>query len=130
MAHPLLSFEARELIGRMVFLGFNSRVAALDRSTGEIIWDWKSPKGTSDYVALLLDDDRLVVSVQGYTYCLNPLTGEQLWFNPLSGFGYGIPAMVSVHGSSSASAAAAQIDQQSRRSDSDSTPSSTSSGIG
>ena len=44
----------------LVFAGFNSRVLALDRYTGEVVWEWKSPKGTSSHVALLLDGDRLI----------------------------------------------------------------------
>jgi outer membrane protein assembly factor BamB len=110
---PDLARRLRELIGRLVFLGFNSRVAALNRATGEIVWKWKCPEGTSKYVALLLDDDRLMVSVEGYTYCLNPLTGEEMWRNPLTGFGLGIPTLVSIHGSSAPAAAAAkEIEQQ------------------
>jgi outer membrane protein assembly factor BamB len=118
---PVEAVRMRELTGRLVFLGFNSRVAALDRVTGEILWHWKSPRGTSNYVALLLDDDRLIVSVQGFTYCLNPLTGEEVWCNPLDGFGYGIPTLVSVNGSSSPSAAAEEEDAARRRSSSDAT---------
>jgi outer membrane protein assembly factor BamB len=41
-------------------------------------------------VALLLDGDRLIVSVQGYTYCHDALTGQQLWYNPLKGYGLGV----------------------------------------
>jgi outer membrane protein assembly factor BamB len=90
----------RDLLSRLVFQGFNSRVVALDRQTGAVVWDWKSPKGSSSYVAILLDGDQLIVSIQGYTYCLNPLDGSQVWFNPLSGYGVGIPSLVSVNGSS------------------------------
>ncbi len=85
-------------INNIVFVGFNSRVAALHRDNGQLLWEWKSPRG-SGYVAVLLDGDRLIVSVCGYTYCLNPLTGEVLWFNELSGFGTGAPSLVSVRGS-------------------------------
>jgi outer membrane protein assembly factor BamB len=113
---PVVATRLRELIGRLVFVGFNSRVAALDRLTGEIVWKWKCPRGTSTYVALLLDDDRLMVSVQGFTYCLNPLTGEDLWSNPMEGFGYGIPTIVSVNGNSSASAAAQEVEQEQQQS--------------
>lgn len=91
-----------ELLGRMVFLGFNSYVTALDRDTGEILWFWRSPKGTSDYVAILLDGDRLIVSVQGYTYCLNPLDGTQIWANFLQGYGVGIPTLASARGMNTA----------------------------
>ena len=55
----------------LIFVGFNSRVVALDRRSGRLVWDWTSPKG-SGFVAVLLDVDRLIVSVQGYTYCLDP----------------------------------------------------------
>ena len=100
---PAVALRLREAISQLIFVGFNSRAAALDRDTGEIVWSWTSPHGTSSYVALLLDGDRLVVSVQGYTYCLNPLNGEQIWFNAFEGFGYGLPTMVSVNGSSTTS---------------------------
>jgi outer membrane protein assembly factor BamB len=96
----------------LAFVGFHSRVLALDRDTGEIVWDWKSPKGSSSHVAVLLDGDRLIVSVQGYMYCLNPITGRQLWYNPLKGFGTGIPSLTSIHGNSGSAAAAALIASQ------------------
>lgn len=96
----------------LVFLAFNSRVAALDRETGEVVWNWKSPKGTSSHVALLLDGDRLIVSIQGYTYCLDPYSGAQLWFNPLKGYGYGVPSLASLAGNSGSAAAAAIIAQR------------------
>ncbi len=85
----------------LLFTGFNRRVAALHRDTGEILWDWKAPAGSS-YTNLLLDGDRLIVSVSGYTYALDPLTGAQLWMNEMKGFGYGVASLASVHGSSSA----------------------------
>ncbi|MDZ4403367.1 PQQ-binding-like beta-propeller repeat protein [Prosthecobacter sp.] len=85
----------------LLFTGFNKRVAALHRDSGEILWDWTAPSGSS-YTTLLLDGDRLIVSVQGYTYALDPLTGAQLWMNEMKGFGFGVASLVSVHGSSSA----------------------------
>ncbi len=83
----------------LVFVGFNKQVAALDRNTGAIIWEWKAPKpwGTG-YVTLLLDGDRLIVSVNGYIYCLDPATGEQLWNNEMAGFGTGVTSLASVRG--------------------------------
>lgn len=95
----------------LVYVGFNSRICALDRYTGELVWDWKSRKG-SGFVSLLLDGDRLIVSVQGYTYCLDPIYGQEVWFNPLKGKGLGVPSMVSVNGSTAAGAAAKVIAQQ------------------
>jgi hypothetical protein len=64
------------------------------------VWQWKSPQG-SGFTALLLDGDRLIASVQGYTYCLDPLDGRMMWQNSLSGFGTGVPSIASVNGVSS-----------------------------
>jgi outer membrane protein assembly factor BamB len=99
-------------LGDLVFVGFNSRVAALDRYTGELLWDWKSPEGTG-YVSLLLDGDRLIVSVNGYTYCLDPVFGQEVWRNPLKGFGVGVTSIASAngHGMGSNAAAAAAAAQ-------------------
>lgn len=83
----------------LVFTGFNKRVAALHRDTGSIVWQWKAPSGSS-YTTLLLDGDRLIVSVHGYTYALDALTGRQLWANEMSGFGFGVASLVSVRGTS------------------------------
>lgn len=100
----------------LIFVGFTKHVVALNRDDGEIVWKWVSSKPAfGSYITLLLDDDRLIVSVDGYMYCLDPFTGEQLWFNPLKGLGTGVASLVSVRGGCSnanlppaASAAAAQ----------------------
>jgi outer membrane protein assembly factor BamB len=90
----------------MVFVGLRTRVAALNGDTGEILWQWKAPKAglgnMGHYVSLLvLDTRRLIVSVNGYTYCLDPATGTQLWFNELTGFGSGVATLAALnkHGS-------------------------------
>ncbi len=103
---------------KLIFVGFNSRVVALHRDSGELIWQWKSPKG-SGYVTLLLDGDRLIVSVVGYTYCLDPETGNQLWFNELSGFGSGVASLASVRGCVQPLLDAAAADEEARRRSSD-----------
>ena len=48
----------------LVFVGFNSRIAALHRQTGELVWNWKSPSG-SDLVALLQDGDPWIAAFAG-----------------------------------------------------------------
>jgi outer membrane protein assembly factor BamB len=88
-------------LDQLVFVGFNSRVAALDRDTGEVVWQWRAPKPRSGgYVTLLLDGDRLIVSVNGYLYCLDPFTGDLFWYNEMKGFGTGVASLVTVRGSS------------------------------
>jgi outer membrane protein assembly factor BamB len=100
----------------LIFTGFNRRVAALHRQTGQIIWSWKGPSGNS-YTTLLLDGDRLIVSVNGFMYALNPLTGEELWSNEMIGFGYGVTSLVSVRGSSNQPLAAAAAEEAASRAD-------------
>ena len=85
----------------LVFVGFNSRIAALRRDTGKLEWQWLAPTGKG-YVALLLDGEWLIASVDGYTYGLDALSGETLWFNELKGFGTGVPCLVSTAGTTNA----------------------------
>jgi outer membrane protein assembly factor BamB len=101
------------MLDQLVFVGFHSRVAALSRVNGRLIWEWRSPKGRG-YTTLLLDGDRLIVSVMGYTYCLDPVTGEQLWFNELTGFGSGVASIASLWGSVQNVAAAASQEAEQR----------------
>ncbi len=97
------------MLDQLIFVGFNSRVAALDRETGQTVWEWRSPKG-SGYTTLLLDGDRLIASINGYTYCLDPVSGQVLWFNELPGMGTGVPSLASVRGNAQNTAAAAYAD--------------------
>lgn len=95
----------------LIFIGFNRRVVALDRFDGRVIWDWKAPRGTG-FVALMLDGDRLIASVNGYTYCLDPLFGQEVWRNDLPGYGTGVPSIISVRGQSNSTGPAAEVARQ------------------
>jgi len=98
----------------LIFVGFHSQVMALHRDTGDIVWQWRSRNGKG-FVTLLLDGDRLVVSVMGYTYCLDAATGREMWFNELKGTGMGVASLASIRGSSAGillQAAVAQAQEQ------------------
>lgn len=92
-----------------LFTGFNGRVAAVHRDTGEILWEWQAPHG-SGYVSLLPDVDRLLVSVQGYLYALDAWSGAQMWVNPMRGYGMGLASLASMSASNNASPLAAVAD--------------------
>ena len=82
----------------LVFVGLKSRVAALRRDTGEMVWSWRAPKprGGSYLSLLVIDKTRLIASVDGYTYCLDARTGAELWFNELKGFGTGVASIATL----------------------------------
>jgi len=92
----------------LVYVGFLNRVAALNRRTGEIVWQWQSSKGSS-YLTLLVDGDLVLVSVDGYMYGLETCTGKELWANPMKGFGTGVASLATVNGSAQNAAANAAV---------------------
>ena len=96
----------------MCFVGLNGRVMGLNRYTGAIAWEWKSPKGRSQFVSLMLDGDRLLVSSNGYLYCLDPLYGQEVWSNELKGYGVGIASFASANGNNAGGGAASIIAAQ------------------
>lgn len=83
----------------LVFVGLQGKVLALDRATGGIVWRWVGSTGSFGGVPmLLLDGDRVVVSVNGYLTCLDAQSGAVLWHNPLKGEGVGLVSLASVRG--------------------------------
>ena len=82
-------------IENLVFVGFNGRVAALDTDTGDMVWRWKAPSRVVGYVTLqLLGTTKLIAAIDGYIYCLDPMTGEPMWLNETKGFGTGVTSIV------------------------------------
>ena len=98
----------------LIFAGRGGWVLALHRDTGQIVWHNDQMK--SGYTTLLLDGDRLIVSTNGYLYCLDPLTGTIRWNNPLSGYGVGVTTLASARGSAAGDDAATMAaDEDDRR---------------
>ena len=97
-------------IDDLIFVGRGGWALALHRDTGQIVWSNDQMK--SGYTTLLLDGDRLIVSTNGYLYCLDPLTGTILWQNPLAGYRVGVTTLASVRGGSPADAAVEMAAEQ------------------
>ena len=100
-------------ISDLLFVGFNSRVVALNKTDGHLVWEWKTPKG-SGYAAVLVDGSQLFVSVDGYTFALDPYTGAQRWSNGLKGTGTGVPCLASASGGTAAYSPLAEDELRSR----------------
>ncbi len=80
----------------LVFIGIKGSVVALNRSTGEQVWAMHL-KG-SDFVNVVVQDGVILASCRGEVFCLDALTGNGLWHNPLKGFGLGL-ATIATEGS-------------------------------
>src|SRR5436190_8568512 len=81
--------------GSAVFVGIKGAVLALDRDSGERLWE-SSLKG-ADFVSVTVQDGDLFAASRGRVYRLDPSSGDILWVNDLEGLGYGI---VSIAGAS------------------------------
>lgn len=78
-----------------IFAGIKGSVLALDRSTGDIVWQ-KHLKG-SEFVTVMLDGDTLYAAAYGEVFCLDATTGDVRWHNPLKGFGIGLATLALVN---------------------------------
>jgi hypothetical protein len=79
----------------LVFVGIKGSVVALNRATGEQVWTTYL-KG-SDFVNVVLEKEVVLASCYGEIFCLDPLTGNGLWDNPLKGFGRGLATIATEH---------------------------------
>jgi outer membrane protein assembly factor BamB len=72
----------------LVFIGIKGSVVALNRATGAQAWATHL-KGMG-FVNVVLQNDTVLASCDGEIFCLDPLTGNARWHNPLTGFGRGL----------------------------------------
>ncbi len=79
----------------LIFVGIKGSVVALNRATGEKVWATHL-KG-SDFVNVVLQEGAVLASCCGEIFCLDPLTGDALWHNPLKGFGTGLATIALEH---------------------------------
>jgi outer membrane protein assembly factor BamB len=75
-------------ISDLVFIGIKGSVIALNRATGQQVWATHL-KG-SDFVNVVVQDGTVLASCCGEIFCLDRLTGDARWHNPLKGFGRGL----------------------------------------
>ena len=75
----------------LVFVGIKGSVVALNCATGQ--QEWATHLKGRDFVNILLESDLLLASCNGEIFCLDPLSGNALWHNPLKGFGTGLATL-------------------------------------
>lgn len=94
-----------------LFILSGGRVAAINKKTGEIVWEVKLKeyvKGASSYSfgQINVEDNKIYIGTTGVLLCLNTKDGSLIWKNELKGWGYGFVSLANA-GNEAASAAAA-----------------------
>ncbi len=91
----------------LLFLGLNSRVIALNKRDGQVVWAAELTGILGDnFVTVQADGQSVFAFTKGRIYCLDLRSGRILWTNELKGYGYGI-ATICLPGFGSAPDAAA-----------------------
>jgi outer membrane protein assembly factor BamB len=89
-------------ISDLVFIGIRGSVVALNCATGEQVW--ATHLKASDFVNVVLQNEAVLASCSGEIFCLDPLTGDARWHNPLKGFGRGLATIATAANPGSAHA--------------------------
>jgi len=71
-----------------LLVGLKGTVLAIDRGTGDVVWQ-SALKG-GDFVNVMLDGGQLFAATKGELFCLDPATGKIRWHNRLAGMGTGL----------------------------------------
>jgi outer membrane protein assembly factor BamB len=77
-----------------IILGTNGNVAAIDPTTGELLWATPLETGglfsstRSEDVSVILRDGKVFAGCSGHLFCLDAASGHILWHNDLKGFGH------------------------------------------
>jgi len=84
-----------------LFIFSNSKVAAIDKKTGDITWEIKLKQyaGRSmsySYGQIFAEDGKLYIGSSGMLFCLNAKDGSLLWKNELKGWGYQFVALANM----------------------------------
>ena len=74
-----------------IYVGMHGNVFCLDRNTGQQIWG--AGLAGSEFVTLLLEDDRIFAVTHGEVFALDIANGSILWRNNMPGQGYGIASL-------------------------------------
>ena len=111
-------------IEQLVFVGGKGAVVAFDRFDGREVWSWQAQAeagwiaklGIPAYLSVVLDGDRLIVASPKGVWCLDPVTGGEVWKSEVTAFQRGYPviaaAAAGAGGGSTAAATGAAVAQR------------------
>ncbi len=84
------------LTKNVIYIGIRGSVLALDRATGQTMW--QANLIGSDFVNVVLDNGELYASTKGEVFRLDPANGEIRWQNKLPGLGRGLITFAGAEG--------------------------------
>jgi outer membrane protein assembly factor BamB len=93
---------------KLVYVGINGCVVALDQESGRIFWRHELRRGGT-FCPVMVDGSRVFATSGGEISCLDAATGGLLWHNSLKGYGVGYAMLAGA--SSSAAAAVEEMEQ-------------------
>ncbi len=99
----------------LLFIGTLHYVAAIDKSDGGILWRSQLKTGLftgHPFVTLLVEDQKVFAHTGGELFCLDALTGRQLWMNKLEGLGYEMASLAIAGSSAPSPEAIAQLQHE------------------
>ncbi len=99
--------------GTPLYILSNGRVAAIDKQSGDIIWEIKlrqyvNGAHTNAVGQISYEENRLYISIPGILICLDAKDGALIWKNELKGWGYGFVSMANANADTGAASAYGQ----------------------
>jgi len=80
----------------LIYIGIRGSVLALDRATGQTMW--QADLTGRDFVNVVLDNGELYAATKGEIFRLDPSSGEIRWNNKLPGMGRGLVTFAGAEG--------------------------------
>ena len=74
----------------LLFAGTHGNVVAIDKASGQTVWQTPLPKSSYQLVVILFEDDTLFCSARGRVFALDPADGRILWTNEMPGLRHGL----------------------------------------
>lgn len=102
---------------RLLFVGTHGHVLALEKTTGQRVWERSLPRTGYSVVSIVYEDGALYCASGGRVFALDPATGDVRWENYLPGMGSGLVYLTTMQSNDTEAVMAtlaAQVEQRRR----------------
>lgn len=108
LVSPRTVHQVNITVDDLIFVGLNSYVVALNKHTGERVWRYYI-YNVGQPLSLTFSKGKLLVGACGHLYCVDPLTGTELWYNEISGLRYRNVSVITTNNNNIASQSNAHV---------------------